>query len=90
MSDLLQQLKKPTWQERAVSVSKYHAGRCREDPDHTIALTAKELNCSLGHVSENLTLASWMKTHPRVEKFKNPTQALDYIKDKKKELKQNV
>ena len=88
--DLLKQLKKPTWQERAISVARYHDGRCRENANHTIADTAKELNRSIGRISEDLTLSSWMKTNPRVEKFKNPTQALDYIKQKKQELRQNV
>lgn len=88
--NLLERLKKPTWQERAKSVAIYHAGRCRENPEHTVAETAKELNRSIGRISEDLTLANWMKTHPRVEKFKNPSQALDYIKDKKKEMRQNA
>lgn len=85
--ELAKTLKKPTWQERAINVAHYHAGRCREDEKHTIAETAAELNRSIGRISEDLTLASWMQTSPRVAKFKNPTQALDYIKRRKDEMK---
>lgn len=84
---LRQNLKKPTWQERANSVATYHAGRCREDHNHTIEKTAQELNRSIGRISEDITLSSWMKTSPRVSKFKNPTQALDYIKQRKDEMR---
>lgn len=76
-----------SWQERVKGIAHYHAVRCKEDPKHTLELTASELNRSIGRISEDLTIASWMKTHPRVEKFKNPRQALDYIKMKKRELR---
>lgn len=85
--ELRYSLKKPTWQERAISVATYHAGRCREDDSHTVQNTARELNRSIGRISEDLTLANWMKTTPRVAKFKNPSQALDYIKRRKDELR---
>lgn len=85
--ELRSALRKPTWQERAIAVSTYHAGRCREDNDHTIESTAKELNRSIGRISEDLTLASWMRTSPRVARFKNPSQALDYIKQRKDEMR---
>lgn len=78
---------KLTWQQKAIEVAKYHSSRCRDDDKHTLEETAKELNISTGHASHNLLLASWMKTHPRVEKFKNPSQALDYIRAKRKEQK---
>lgn len=76
-----------TWQERVRGIARYHAMRCREDPDHTLASTAKELKRGIGRISEDLTIANWMRTYPRVEKFKNPRQALEYIKGKKKEMK---
>jgi len=88
--ELLNHLRKTSWQDRAKSVAIYHAGRCREDSKHTIQNTAKELNRSIGRISEDLTLANWMKTHPRIKKFKNPSQALDYIKGKKKEMRENA
>ena len=79
-----------TWQERVRAVAKYHSSRCREDDDHTLAKTAAELNRSIGRISEDLTIASWMKTHPRVEKFKSTSQALDWIRMKKKEMRLDI
>lgn len=76
-----------TWQERVKAIHQYHTIRCRENPKHTIAETAKELNRSIGMISEDLTIADWMKNHSRVEKFKNPRQALDWIKDMKRKMK---
>jgi hypothetical protein len=87
MNEEHKHLIKLNWQERCKAVSRYHAGRCKDNPSHTITDTASELNRSAGRISEDLALASWMKTHPRVEKFKNPAQALDYIRSKKKEMK---
>lgn len=80
-------LVKLTWQQRVKAISQYHASRCKDDENHTLEDTAKELNRSIGRISDDLQLASWMKTHPRVEKFKNPTQALGWIRDKKKEMR---
>ncbi len=76
-----------TWQERCQAVSRYHAQRCKDDDSHTLEETATELNRSPGRISDDLTIASWMKTHPRVEKFKNPTQAIGWIREKKKEMR---
>lgn len=87
MNDEFKSLVKPSWQERVITVSRYHSARCKEDPNHTLAKTAEELNRGIGRISEDLTIASWMKTHPRVEKFKNPAQALDWIRQKKREMK---
>ena len=80
---------KLTWQERVKEVYKYHSSRCRENPKHTTTDTSKELNRSNGRICEDLMLANWIRTHPRVEKFKNPSQALDYIRTKKREMKLN-
>lgn len=76
-----------SWQERVKAIAHYHQMRCKEDIKHTIAQTASELNRSIGRVSEDLTLADWMKSHSRVEKFKNPRQALDWIKQKKRKMR---
>lgn len=76
-----------TWQDRAKAVAKYHAMRCKEDDSHTLVATAKELGRSLGRISEDITIAKWMKEHPRVEKFPNSRQALDWIKSEKKKMK---
>lgn len=78
---------KLSWQERVKEVSKYHVSRLRENLKHTTEETARELNRSHGRTCEDLMLAHWMRTHPRVEKFKNPSQALDYIRTKKREMK---
>lgn len=76
-----------SWQDRCKAVAQYHASRCKVFPDHTLAMTADELNRSIGRISEDLQLASWMKHNPRVEKFKTTAQALDYIRTKKREMR---
>ncbi len=78
------------WIERVKRVAEYHATRCRDNPKQTLEDTAKELNRSQGRISQDIMLAQWMRTHPRVEKFKNPSQALEYIRAKKKEMKLNA
>lgn len=89
MNEEFKQLVKMSWQERCKKTAIYHARRCKENSDHRIEDTAKELNRSQGRISQDIQLAKWMQTHPRVEQFKNPTQALDYIGRKKKEMKLN-
>lgn len=85
--DLQTEIVQLTWQDRVKKIAIYHARRCQENPDHRIEDTARELGRSQGRISQDIQMAKWMRTHPRVELFKNPTQAMDYIAKKKKELK---
>ena len=78
---------KQTWLERAVSTYNYHIGRLKEDESHTIEDTAKELRRSSGGISEDLLIASWLRTHEdKIKSFKYAKDALDFIRGKKKRM----
>lgn len=79
---------KSHWIDRAVDVHNFHVSQVKAEPGWTIVKTAKVLNRSLGSISQDLTLASWLKTHEKVlRRFSNAKDALDFIREKKKELK---
>ncbi len=78
---------KLTWQERCKQISDYHKRSLFDNPNHRVEDTAKDLGISVGRVSENLTLFSWMKRDIKVERFKLVQDALDYVKRMKREEK---
>jgi hypothetical protein len=78
---------KMDWQERVIEIERYHKSRLREDIKQTIETTAKELNRSTSRTSEDLMIASWIKTYPKILKFTTIQEALDFIRDKKREQK---
>ena len=76
------------WQDKVIHLQLFHQSKLREFPKWTITKTAKELHCSIGHVSNCLQLATWMKTHPKdISKFEFMHEALDWIKAKKRQIK---
>jgi len=80
-------LRKQTWQERCREVDEYHKDRIRENPRQTIRDTAAELNRSYGSINADLQLASWLKSHPRIEKLHTAREAVLFIKSKKVEMR---
>lgn len=75
------------WIDRALATNKYHQDRLREDEDWTLLETAEKLGRSLGSVSEDIKIASWMKTHEmQLRQIKTAGAALAYIRKKEKEL----
>lgn len=76
-----------TWQERVLATEKYHKQKLRDNNKHTIRDTAKLLRRSFGSISEDLLLASWIKTHPKTAEFKTMIQALVYVREKKNEMR---
>ncbi len=79
---------KSHWIDRAVDVHNFHVQQVRSEPSWTINKTAKVLCRSLGSVSQDLLLASWLKTHEKVlRRFSNAKDALEFIRMKKKEMK---
>jgi hypothetical protein len=80
-------LKKLDWLDRAVQVHNYHAGLCKKNPEWTIAKTAGDLNRSVGSVSQDITVAQWVRTHEKqLRRLRSMRDALDYIKNKKREM----
>lgn len=79
--------RKISWQERCRQVDIYHRSELVCNPNWRVADTAEELDRSIGRISEDLMLASWMKTDPKVERFENMSDALNYVRKKKHEMK---
>lgn len=75
---------------RVRQVHALHIERLKSNPSCTIADTAIVLGRSFGSVCEDLMLASWMKSHPRIEKYKTIRDALEFIRSKKKEMRMEL
>jgi hypothetical protein len=59
----------------------------QKDAAWRVANTAKALKRSIGGVSEDLLIASWMKTHgDKIKSCQYAYEALMFIRDKKKTL----
>lgn len=80
-------LEKLTWQERCTKVRQFHIEHVKEDSDWTIEDTAKALRRSFGSVAEDIKLADWIRTHPKVADFKYIKEALGFIRGKTKEMR---
>lgn len=77
---------KDHWLDRAIKVYNFHVFQCKHEKCWTILKTAEALNRSIGSVSQDITLASWSKTHDKqLRRFKSMRMALDYVKNKEKE-----
>lgn len=78
------------WHIRAKNTAEIHSQYLRDaygnDKTWSITNTAAELNRSFGSVSEDLLLASWLKSHPQIERFKTAGEALGYIRLRKRQL----
>lgn len=76
------------WLDRAVQVHNYHVQLCKDEKQWTIEKTAKSLNRSIGSVSQDITVASWVKTHEKqLRRFRSMADALGWIRDKKNEMR---
>jgi len=74
--------------DRAIEIRQFHIEQCKEEPNWTIEKTAKALNRSIGSVSQDLLLASWIKTHEKqLRKCSSMRDALEFVKEKQKEMR---
>lgn len=81
-------LAKLDWLDRAIQVYNYHVGLCKQEPKWTIPKTAASLNRSVGSVSQDITVASWIRTHEKqLRRFHSMRDALEWIREKKAEMK---
>ena len=79
--------KTPDWVEKVKATHRFHSSRLREDKKWTIKKTAKCLNRAIGPVSEELKVASWLKTHSaQLEEFDYIHEAVEYIRQRKHQL----
>jgi hypothetical protein len=79
--------KKSTWQEQVNEIAKFHEDKIKKNSSHPIVLTAKMLGRSFGSIAEALMIVDWVRSHPRIAEFKYKQQAIDFIRDKKKEMR---
>ncbi len=82
-------VQKLTWQQRVKHTNDLHKTKLRLNPKWRIEDTAKELNRSEGRVCEDLMLASWLRSHPKIADFESIEDALKHVRAKKKEMKLN-
>lgn len=79
---------KQHWITKCIDIHNFHVGQMKGEQHWTIEKTAKALGRSVGSVSHCLTIASWLKTHEKqLRRFRNESDALDFIKNKKREMK---
>jgi len=77
----------PSWQERVRGTEKFHKDLIRKNIKHTMHDTAKILRRSIGSISEDLMLASWLRTHPKLEDCKTILEALCLVRKLKLEMR---
>ena len=78
---------KPEWVDRAVGTSKFHKEKLRQFPSWTAKKTAIALNRSIGAISEELMLASFLKTYENdLYKCEFHHEAIEWVRNKKREL----
>lgn len=79
--------KKPEWLARVKETHRFHIQHIKDNPKHTIADTCKLLKRSIGSVSQELKVASWLRTHSaQLEEFEFFHQAIEYIRQRKHKL----
>lgn len=79
---------KQDWITRAVEVNRFHIQQCKDESSWTIAKTAASLNRSIGSVSQDIKLASWLKTHEKqLRRFKSMRNALEFVRSKEREMR---
>lgn len=75
------------WLTRAIKTHNFHCLKIRDKSSWTLTDTANALGRSLGSISEDVTIASWFKTHEsKLKSFKYAKDALAFIRDKKRSL----
>ena len=80
----------PKWMEKAKETYKYHRGKLIANDKWTTVQTAKLLKRSIGSISEDLLIARWCRTHEeKLKKYSYAYEALEFIREKQKELDKN-
>lgn len=75
---------KPEWLDRVKKTYYFHINQLKDNRKHTIADTAKLLKRAIGPVSEELKVASWLRTHEsQLFKFEYIKDAIEWIRSQK-------
>jgi hypothetical protein len=76
-------LVKKTWLQRAVDTYNFHCCKLKEKPRWTQKDTADALGRSSGSISEDMLIASWLRTHEdKIKSFKYAKDCLAFIREK--------
>jgi hypothetical protein len=79
---------KQHWINRCIDIHNFHVAQLKTESNWTVEKTAKVLNRSVGSVSQDLLIASWLKTHEKqLRRFRSMKDALEFIRNRKRELK---
>jgi hypothetical protein len=70
-------LTEKTWHGKVLIMSLYHTAMTLKFKNWTLTDTAKQFNCSIGLVSENLALAKLIDINPKIMKCKSRQEALE-------------
>jgi hypothetical protein len=80
-------LVKRSWIDRAVEIKKFHVQQLKNESNWTLQKTAEALNRSIGSISQDLLIASWLKTHDKqLRRCSSMRDALSWIRDKQREM----
>lgn len=75
---------KQNWLTRCIQIQQFHASQMKEEPEWNLAKTAKALDRSIGSVSEDITIALWLRSHDKaIRRCKYRQDALELIREKK-------
>lgn len=78
---------KQHWIDRAVDIRRFHIQQLKDESHWTVEKTARLLNRSIGSVSQDLLLASWLKTHEKqIRRCSSLRDALSWIHARQKEM----
>jgi hypothetical protein len=79
---------KQHWVTKCIDIHNFHVSQLRSESNWTVEKTAKALCRSVGSVSQDLLLASWLKTHEKqLKRFRNAKDALEFVRSRKKEMR---
>lgn len=79
--------KRQSWQDKVRLAKEFHKGMLRENSLWRIEDTAKELGYSTSTMCEYLLVADWIKTHPKIEKCRTFSDALEMVREKRQEMR---
>jgi hypothetical protein len=79
---------KEDWLDRAIAVYNFHIQQLKDESKWTIEKTAKALNRSIGSVSQDLLIASWVRTHEKqLRRLNSMREALVFVRSRKHEMR---
>ena len=79
---------KQDWVTKCIDIHNFHVSQLKSESNWTVEKTSHALNRSVGSVSQDLLIASWLRTHEKqLRRFRCAKDALEFIRDKKKEMK---